>query len=519
MIKNYFKTAWRNIIRHKTHTFINILSLALGISGCIIVYIITSYEYSFDRFHPDGDRIYRITEDFKRAGGEREFLNSITPDMAGIQYEIPGFESKAGIHIYYGTIKIQEKNGAKKEFDTGNNVIVTWPDYFKIFKYQWLAGDESSALSKPYQIVLSESEAQKFFGTGSFNEIIGKTVVFNDSLNLSVSGIVKDWTENSDLVFKDFISISTVSDKFLEKTIPTDDWRSLQPHRSMVFVKLDEHTTAQKIDSQLGEYLKKHSKQSDFFGSVTDIKLQPLSSIHFTNEFQRTDDGDNFRKAYSPALYALMGLALFILLIAVFNFINLSTAQSIQRSKEIGVRKVLGSSRRWIVMQFLAETAVFSFFAGCIGVSLTEPILHLLSSYIPAGLTFSFFDYRNIIFLLVLMIMTSILAGIYPGIVLSRYLPVKSLRGTAVQGRTGKFNLRKGLIIFQFALSSIFIIGSIIISSQIGFMYNKNKGFNPDNVITIFNWGDNSGKMKVLMQKIKQIPGVDGAILEGTPPM
>ena len=516
MIKNYFKIAWRNIAKHKAYTIINVMGLSFGICACIVIYLVTSYEFSFDRNHPDGDRIYRITGEMLRNNGEKEFLNCIFPDVAGIENDIPGFESKAGL-FFYGA-KINIAGDKTKEFHDDHDVIITWPQYFNGFKYDWLAGNAATALNDPYKVVLSESKAHKYFGDKPFSKVIGSTVIYNDSLELTVSGIVKDWEGNTDFAFTDFISISTATSRFLKNDIPALNWTSLHPHGAMVFVKLNKEAKVADINTKLSAYTKIHAKPSGF-GLLQNLTLQPLTAIHFTNDYYRGDDGDHFRKAHLSTLYALIGIALFILIIAVVNFINLSTAQSIQRSKEVGVRKVLGSGKRHLVFQFLSETFVITFFAIVTAVLLVSPVLSLFHSFIPAGIIFDPFSLTTLLFLSLLLVITSLLAGFYPAKVLSSYLPVLSLKGVVSNAGSGGTKLRKALIIFQFTVSLVFIIGTLVISNQIHFMRNKDKGFKTDAVITVNNWHDQSGKMKVLAQKIKQLPGVDKVIPQATAPM
>lgn len=505
--------------RHKVYTLINVPGLALGICACLVIYLITGYEFSFDRFHPDAKRIYRITGEFQPPHGHPQFLNSLVPELAGIQNDIPGFEAKAGILYYAATVSIPGKASADRSFDGGNDVVITWPDYFKIFHYDWLAGNAATALRHPYEVVLTANKAKKYFGDLPPAEILGKTLIYNDSLTVKVAGIVRDWTGHSDLAYTDMIAAATITaDHFLQKEFPAADWRSLQPHRSMVFVKLNRQTTAGRINAALARYSKSHQPPAGR-GTLAKLELQPLSAIHFTDDYYRGDDGDNFRKAHLPTLYILMGIALFILLIAVVNFINLSTAQSIRRAKEVGVRKVLGGSKRSLVWQFLAETAIFTFLAILLAVCLVRPVLYLFHDFIPPGVRFDPLQPSTLLFLSLLLMVTALLAGFYPAKILSSYAPVLSLKGgSSLPGRE-KASLRKALIVFQFTISLVFIIGALVIRKQLYYMHNTGKGFNSDAVLTISNWGDNSGKLNVLREKIQQIPGVDKAIPEGTPPM
>ncbi|HWK07661.1 MAG TPA: ABC transporter permease [Puia sp.] len=522
MLKSYFIIAWRNITRNKIYSTINILGLALGICACIVIYLITSYELSFDKFHPDKERIYRIVGEGREPTGETMFLNSVLPDVAGFQHQIPGFEAQAGFHNYGGHVKIPDGNKPAKKFDViiagthGSTVIITWPQYFDIFKYDWLAGNAAS-LNAPFKVVLSANRARKYFGDIPPDSMIGKTVIYDDSLRVTVSGIVKDWNKNSDIAFTDFISISTATHSFLRSQIPTDDWSSLQIHNSMVFVKLVKGTTAAQVNERFATYIKQHVKWNKP-GASFSMWLQPLTEIHFTKEFHRGDDGDDFDKPYMPALYALMGLALFILLIAIVNFINLSTAQSMYRAKEIGVRKVMGSNKTNITFQFLTETFVLTLMAVVLSVLLVNPVLAAFHSFIRPGIIFHPFAQSTLLFLFIVTLVTSLLAGFYPARVLAAYLPVLSLKGSVTNAGGGKGNLRKGLIVFQFSIALVFIIGALVMGNQIRFMHDTDKGFNSDAVLTVNHWRDQNGKLKAFAESIRHIPGIEKVILQGNTP-
>jgi ABC-type antimicrobial peptide transport system permease subunit len=523
MIKNYFKIAWRNISRHKIYTTINVLGLALGICACIVIYLMTDYELSFDKFHPDKERIYRIVGEVQHDNGEKMFLNSPVPEVAAFETQIPGFEAKAGFHLYSASIKIPEEKNQLKKFDNhikgsySSTAIITWPQYFDVFKYEWLAGN-AATLSEPFKVVLSESRAKMYFGNLPLDKMIGKIVIYDDSVKTSVSGIVKDWDKNTDFGFTDFISVSTAPKSILKNQIPTDDWVSLSPHRSMAFVKLSKGTTVAQVNDRFSAFIKKNVKFNNWMAKLN-MQLQPLTSIHFTTEFHRGDDGDDFRKPYLPTLYALMGLALFILLIAVVNFINLSTAQSLQRAKEVGIRKVMGSNNANIIFQFLTETFALTLLAVSVSVILVKPILTAFSDFIPEGVVFHLLNRSTLIFLLIVTLFTSLLAGLYPARVLAAYLPALNLKGISTQKGAGKGNLRKGLIVFQFSISLIFIIGAIVIGNQIRFMRNTDKGFNSDAIIVINHWRDHNGQIKVFAESIKHIAGIAKVIVQGTSPM
>lgn len=523
MLRNYFRTAWRNLIRQKIYTIINVTGLAFGICSCLVIYLINSYDLSFDKFHPDGDRIYRIVGEAQRSNGEKMFLNSPFSDVAGFQNQIAGFEATVGYYPYGARTIISIAGKPDKKFNGslengGIASIITGPSYFDIFKYQWLAGN-AATLNAPFKVVLTENRAHQYFGNLTADKIIGKTVIYDDSLKVTVSGIIKDWSGHTDFGYTDFISIRTAVHSFLKNQIPTEDWSSLSPHRSQAFVKLSPGTTPEQVNALFAAFIKKNMKPGDP-GSKLRMWLQPLTDIHFTPDFHRGDDGDNqFRKAYLPTIYALMGAAFFILIIAAINFINLSTAQSVRRAKETGIRKVLGSKRSSLVFQFLTETFMLTLLAVCISVSLVRPVLSLFSGYIPAGVAFHL-NGSTLIFLGIVTALITLLAGLYPAMVLSAYLPVQSLKAGGAQRNGEKWYLRKALIIFQFSISLIFIIATLIIRNQIRYMKDSDKGFSTDAIVTIPRiWNDPGNRINVLAENIKRIPGVRQVIREAFAPM
>jgi len=521
MIKNYWRIAWRHIARNKVYTFINILGLALGICGCLVLFLITRYEFSFDRDHPAGGRIYRIVGDMQRGSNEGGFLNSPYDDVAGFETQIPGFAATAGVHGYDGKISIPQPGLPAKTFDnhiTGawtHTTVFTTPGWFQIFRYEWLAGSPA-ALDRPNAVVLTESRARLYFGDGPVARMIGKTVIYDDSLPVQVAGIVRDWKGNTDLGYTDFLSVTTATHSFLRDQIPTADWTSLQPHRSMAFVKLLPGVRPEEVNARFAAYIRDHVKFRQAGAKLT-MYLQPLTAMHFTPDFHRGDDGDSWRKAYLPTLYAMMGVALFILLIAAVNFINLSTALSMSRAKEVGVRRVMGGRRWSIRWQFGIETLIVVLVSVLIAILLVNPVLALFHDFVPEGVQFHVLSLATLGFLAGMTVLTTGLAGSYPAWVLSAYNPVKSLKGSATEA--GRGGLRRGLIVFQFVISLVFIIGSLVIAKQIAFMTHADKGFNTDRVLTLTDWNDPAAKLQVFANSLKDIPGVEKVLLQGTPPM
>ena len=517
MLKNYFKVAWRNILRHKVYTIINVFGLALGICACIVIYLITHFEFSFDNFHSDKERIYRVMGDVTENTGNRLHFARLPIGVSeNARRELTSIDNIAGVIPYNANISVRNGDQPIKHFEsnaTGSHYITTaivQPKYFDIFKYQWLAGNAAASLNAPLKVVLTESRAHQYFGNKPSNEIIGKQLIY-DSLTVTVSGIIKDWSDNTDLGFTDFISSATLQTDYLRSRINTDSWAE-HFMNTWTFVKLSAGTTPSKLNDQLQSLVKKHAEAN----VKLNLWLEPLSDIHFNADVIENP----IRTADKPTLYSLIAIALFILILAVINFINLSTAQSIQRAKEVGVRKVLGSSRTKLIFQFLTETFVLTICAVLLAVLLVNPVLAAFHSFIPDGVAFHFSEPSTIIFLLLVTLITSLLAGLYPAKVLSSHLPVLSLKGYGSERGGEKWLLRKGLIIFQFTVSLIFIIGGIVIAKQLAYTRDKYPGFNSDAIVIVPTpRGDSLSKIPVLADRIKKISAVNNVALQWLPPM
>lgn len=523
MFKNYFRIAWRNILRHKAFAIINILGLTLGVCACIVIFLVCRYEFSFDTFHPDKKRIYRLGCKQNVGPVDRGYSSFVLPPTAAaLKREIPGIESAASFYDYEPTITIRSGDSSVHSFQCDlensgqSSVIITDPEYFSIFKYDWLAGSPVISLERPFSVVLSEKKAHQYFGALPLDQIIGKEVIYDDSLRVRVAGIVKDWTENTDFPFTDFISWSTIGPSFLHNDYHTDMWgpkKGVPDIWAMAMVKLSKETTAAQIAPQLEPFAKRHWTGLPEHRPV--FVLQPLSDVHFNSNYR----GYN-RKANLPTLYYMMGIALFILLLAVVNFINLSTAQSIRRSREVGVRKLLGSGRLSLVFQFITETAVVSGFAILLGTLLVLPVMSLFGDFIPPGMVFHPFRLENLGFLLLLLLVTSLLAGLYPALGLSSYSPVLSLKGEGGQRGGEKWWLRKGLILFQFTISLFFIVGTLVIGRQMRYMLGTDIGITTDAVLDLYTSSrEDLGKLLVLKEQTKQLPDVEKVILQCNPPI
>ena len=523
MLKNYLKIALRSLLRNKVYSFINILGLAIGVSACLVIFLLVSFELSFDNFHPDRERIYRITSGFKNPDGSAYYNAGLSAPMPSvIRQELTGIESLSAFFNWSAKVTIpNHKNDTKNPPKTWKSdnfqdspIIICEPQYFQIFQYKWLQGNPENALRTPNEVVLTEEKAVKYFGKIPLEQVMGKQLYYNDSLVVTVTGIVKSLPKNSDFKFGDFISFKSITGKNRRGEFGLDQWTNTNGD-SQTLVKLTKGTSEANINKQLIKFLSKHLDKKDEWSIGRSLSLQPLSNIHFNAEY-----GDSFsRQVHLPTLYALMGIAIFLLLIAAINFINLSTAQSIVRVKEIGVRKVLGSSRRSLIYQFLSETFVITSVAVLLSVLFVEPLLWAFSDFIPKTLTFNVLDPQVLGFLVLITVITSLLSGIYPAWIISSYTPVASLKNQVINGQSRTVFLRKALIIFQFTASQVFILGTIIVASQSKFMLNKDMGFKKDAIVYFqTDWKDTeSNKKQVLINKLRQFSEIETVCL-GDPP-
>src|SRR5579862_1081930 len=527
MLKNYFRIATRILARNKLYATINVLGLALGICGCTIIWLVGSYELSFDRFHPDRDRIYRVVDGGKP--GERKSTSVLAPMAQAIRENIPGVEAVTAYYDEYRMDHVKVPGAGKpvatfpckmegEERETG--VIIADAEWFHIFPYSWLAGNPTEALKEPFKVVLTEKRAKLYFGDIPPAAVIGRELIYDDSLWLQVTGVVRDWNTESDLAYTDIISFPTIAATSLKQG-RMNDW-VLRPVGFMyelpfVYVKLAKGSNPALVESGMNRILAEHVVSDRRHPRLQ--ALQPLGDVHFNSDY--ADDGR--RKAHLPTLYGLGGIALFILILAAVNFINLATAQSLQRAKEIGVRKVLGSGRRGLLLQFLIETALLTTFAVMIATLFVAPVMGFFLYYIPDGVQFFPFAPANLLFLAGTIVVVTILAGYYPARVLAGYQPVISLKGSGTIRGGEKWWLRRSLVVFQFSISLVFIIVTLVIGNQIRYMLNTDYGFRTDALVTVMGQGGiqdtTTRELKLLEQRFSQLAGVADVAREFSPPI
>lgn len=519
MLYTYFKTLWRHLARNKTFAFINIVGLAIGISASLVIFLIVQYDFSFDRNQENRDHIYRITSNFNFSGQEYKNAGIQFPLANTMRKQATGITLAAPLSLWGENQKLEipaTDKGPRKIFKEPDPVFVD-DSYFRMFTYRWLAGDPALALKEPYAVVLTENAARLYFPGLPVTEVMGKQIVFDDSVKTTVTGVVKKAEGNTDLIFKLFVSRITQEVTTLKPDV-WDSWNSTNGN-SQLFVQLAPGTDPKQVELQAEAFLKRFDKKEADDHSSQKIWLQPLSDLHFNADFGTFGD----RVAHKPTLYGLMAVAVFLLLLGCINFINLTTAQSSQRAKEIGIRKTMGGSRKQLVLQFLSETCFLTLIATLLSIALTPALLSIFNAFIPPGLEFNLLKQPSLLlFLAGLVVVVSLLSGFYPAMILSRFRPVNVLKNQAafVPGTSRTAWIRKSLTVSQFIIAQVFILATLVVGQQIRYTLSKDLGFKKDAVVYFnINYRDTVQAHKdILMAQLRAMPEIaDVGLSGGTP--
>jgi putative ABC transport system permease protein len=502
MLKNYFQIAWRNLKKNKIYSFLNIAGMSIGLASFLMIALYITDELSYDRFNEKSDRIYRINSDIKLGGGELHM--PVTSDMMGqlLIKDYPEIEQFTRIYNSNGSKLIKKDN----VFIIEEHVAHVDSTFFNVFTLPAVYGNVYTALNEPNTVVITESTARKYFGT---TDVVGKTIETKDSpnSNYKITAVIKDIPSNSHFHFDFLFSMKNAGYQ----------WGQLTSHNFHTYLLLKKGTDYKQLEKKFSQFIDRyvlpsvqqyiHIKSMDEFkkaGNLLEYSLIPLTKIHLHSDrsFELSPSGN------IQYVYIFGAVALFILLIACINFMNLTTARSAGRAKEVGIRKVLGTERRFLIFQFLTESTLMVIFSLLLAIFISYLLLPLFNSLANKTLALGdLFSKYTLPLFLTLPVVVGLLAGSYPAFFLSSFKPVEVLKGKLKTG-SRTVNLRSVLVIFQFACSIILMVGTLVIYKQLYYIQTKDLGYSKDQVLTIRNTYTMGDQDLVFKNTVLQIPGV-----------
>jgi putative ABC transport system permease protein len=480
---NYFKIAIRNLVRQKAHSFINIAGLAIGMTCSMLILLWVQDELSYDRFNENADRLCRVVETQHYTGGQA-FPAAVTPTAlsGALKAEVSQIERSTRFAFFSLTMKHGDNS-----FTEG--VAMADPDFFDMFTVRFLLGDPKTALAAPHSMVLTLDGAKRYFGD---ENPIGKVISVENRDNFIVTGVIENIPHNSHLKF-DLLAPFVY---LRESGSSMNDWNS---NWCYTYVMLQKGASLGSVSKSIGGFMQQHAK------SDTQINLQPLTEIHlYSSGKYAADLGGHGDIQYVRIFFAI---ALFILLIACVNFMNLATARSARRAKEVGLRKVVGASRYQLIRQFFGEAALMTSIAFLMAFVCTELLLPDFNIIAGKSLSLSHLDLATIAGFLGIALLAGLLSGSYPALALSSYQPVETIKGMRGSSRGGS-SLRKVLVVLQFALSVIMVIGALVVSGQLDYIRHKNLGLNKENVGCVYIYGSIREKHEIAKREMLIVPGV-----------
>ncbi|RIH66371.1 ABC transporter permease [Mariniphaga sediminis] len=512
---NSFKMVVRQLARNKVFSAISIVGLAIGIACGLVIYEIISYESGFNKFNKNYPNIYRVINQLEPSGiGTVLAEGQVHPLGAAIRNDFPGVVAAMTFYAEKGQISIENENGAFDRYLEADGLVYAEPQVFQIFDFKFLAGNPQNALSNSGSIVINSSLAQKYFklSQGNESDALGKPININNKGTFSVTGVFADLPETTDLPFKligDYKSQPASNPYFNNGT----DWQEYNSNTNC-YLLLPDEISAINFESQLVSFSAK------YMGTESPVKqkyvLQPLSKLH------SWEVGNySHRQVPEKALYLLGFVGLFIILLASINFVNLSTAQSSRRFKEIGVRKISGVSRFQLIWQFMGETILVSYIAAVIGLGVAHVMFIYLTDILGYRLTLDLLkNGGTLIFLIISTFLIGIISGIYPSIIMSGMKPVGSLKNfLSVKGNSGSVSVRRVLVIAQFVVSLVLMTGTLVMQKQIKYFFSADIGFNKEAILITKIPEVEKSKLELLRANLLKYPDIKQVSFESTSPM
>ena len=496
MFKSYLKTAFRAFRRQKAYSFINVFGLAVGLGCSLLIVLWIQDEVSYDRFHEEGDQLYRVKRNYF-SDDQIYTWDAIPKPLAQVLEDDYPEITDAVLITWQETILLTSGDQAFRE--DGHHA---GPAFFEIFSFPLLQGNPATALTDPHAIAISESLARKLFGPDWHDTALGQTIRMENRLDLTVSGIFEDVPATSTLQFEFVIPI----EEFIERNDWVEHWGN---SGLRLFVRLEEGADPDLVTAKIENIIKENHESADAL-----LFLQPYTDAHLYSDFE---DGQlvGGRIEY-VRMFGVV--ALFILLIASINFMNLSTARSARRAREIGVRKAVGATQRTLVGQFIGESVLTALVALVLGLIMMLLALPAFNELTGKSIAINFLDPMTWGTLLGLALLTGLLAGSYPAFYLSSFNVIGVLRGAVVR-RPGAVGVRKGLVVFQFALSTLLIIGTLTVYTQIDYIRSKNLGMDRDNLLYTNLEGGVAEQYEAFKQELLQKPGIAGVTTSSQNPL
>lgn len=503
MIKNYFVIAWRNLLKRPGYSIINVAGLAIGIAVCMLIVLFIRNELSYDNFIGNGAHIYRLVVDRKYPGRSTSYSEIPQSYAAAVKAEFPEVKEVTRIFNFLGGAAIQYKYD-ERSFEE-KKVLFVDSTFFSIFDHGFIAGDQKTALNQPHTMVMTETTAKKYFG--SSENAIGKMIKPEGKNNdlLRVSGVCKDWPENSHVDFD--ILLTTAGNQGFRQ----ENFVNFAAH---TYLLINENIAPSKLEGKMPELIRKYAagniakvfampfEEFSKAGNGYRYYLQPLDRIHLTSHLEQ----ELKPNGSIQAVYVFGAIALIILLLAIINFVNLSTARSSERAREVGIRKTFGSEKNALIFQFLTESILISMFSLVLSIGLVYLLLPYFNQFSTGNLRFkNILVPGNLLLFSSLTLFTGLLAGLYPAFVLSSFRPIAVLKGKFANTGQG-MSLRNGLVVFQFAISIILIICTLIVNQQMNYMTGNSLGYNKDLTIIIKRTDVLAEHTKAFKDELRSLP-------------
>lgn len=501
MLRNYFLVAYRTLLRYKAYTALNVLGLSLGLTCGILIFQVLKFQLSYDGYHRDKDRIYRVMTDFYSDGiGHSGGVPA--PMGKALRNDFAFLEKVGMIFDQYNLLVTvpDEKGRAVKKFNEDQIISYAEPEFFEILDYHWVAGNARLSLTQPNTAVVTRKLAEKYFGHA---DPIGKRLRINNNLDVKITGVLGDIPDNTDRRSELFLSWATLKNYSGAGGAGLDNWGGVNSS-THCFVRLREGTSMATVEKAMTGFVKKyHPEEPREWGHP----FISLTDIHFATEY----DGQMGKRQ----LYALGVIGLFLILTACINFVNLATAQALKRSREVGVRKVIGGTKSQLFWQFISETGLITVLSVILAVLLAEITLPSVNHWVQETAGINLFgnlrllsDGQMAAFLVVLLLLVTFFAGSYPGLVLAGFQPVAALKGKISTQQVGGMSIRRSLVVVQFVLTQILIIGSIVVTQQMDFFRGKDLGYDPTAVVLV-DLPTTDKATETLRHRFLQVPGVE----------